>query len=220
MRVLRESADPEVMASVLRKSGWSAQQLDLLPTTRVTQPDMAYSLGVAPITYENYERLKREPSVPLLLTFGKLCNVRDMLVLDDLWREVKGRRYPRTSDLVGLNVPSELRDLIIDDAYDAEVEAGLISALRAAALRAIHHRLDSDAAVDPNPETARVPVASLAAAFDQEAPSQGEFLTRVLEADVEMQSAVRAWVAWELRRLGHPQAARDLPGADRTARRP
>ncbi|WP_159047702.1 hypothetical protein [Streptomyces sp. WM6378] len=184
---------------------------------------MAYSLGVAPITYENYERRRREPSVPLLLTFGKLCNVRDMLVLDDLWREVKGRRYPRTSDLVGLNVPSELRDLIIDDACeaDAEVEAGLISALRAAALRAIHHRLDSDAAVDPNPETARVPVVSLAAAFDQEAPSGGEFLTRVLEAvDVEMQSAVRAWVAWELRRLGHPEAARDLPGADRTARRP
>lgn len=114
MRVLRESADPEVMTSVLRESGWSPQQLALLPTLRVTQPDMAYGLGVASITYEHYERLQREPSVPLLLTFGKLCNVRDTKTLDDLWREVKGRPFPRTSDLVGLDVPSHLRDLIIE----------------------------------------------------------------------------------------------------------
>ncbi|MFI1621853.1 hypothetical protein ACH4VT_33585 [Streptomyces lydicus] len=209
MRVHRESADPAMVAVTLREFGFEA--LDLLPTRRFTQPDMAFALGVSPSAYENYERLVggrplRRPPVATLLLFGAVCGLRDVETLDRLWSQARGSNFPRTSNLVGLDVPDELRDLVLDDARElaARREVRREAALRGAALRAISHQLQHGEG-DPNPYTAELPdaAATLAAAFAPHAPAGGgDLVARAVQAvQPGLQRAVRGWAEWELRRL-------------------
>ncbi|MEU9125122.1 hypothetical protein AB0C96_35700 [Streptomyces sp. NPDC048506] len=221
MRVHRESADPERVGSILHELGF--QELDLLPTKRFTQPDMAFALSVSPITYENYERLvkgtgkpTRRMPVDKLLLFGKLCGLNDVEELDRLWSEARGTNFPRTSNLVGLDVPDELRDLIVDDTSDivARAETRRASALRGAALRVIAHGLQNASGADPNPYTAAFPeaAATLARAFAQDhvrADVGGDVVMRAVRAvEVSLRPTMRDWVDWELRRLDTTPAPR------------
>ncbi|MEU5239744.1 hypothetical protein ACH4UR_25180 [Streptomyces lydicus] len=82
----------------------------------LSQSDMAYALGLS--TSNSYARLeagKNRWSVELLLRFGKLCAISEPAELDHLWKNAKGRPFPRRSDLVGLYVPEDLLDLVLDD---------------------------------------------------------------------------------------------------------
>ncbi|MFE6685023.1 helix-turn-helix transcriptional regulator [Streptomyces sp. NPDC057743] len=209
--MLRKSVDVQQLSArrhELRDGLWT----DFLHTKKsLSQSDMAYLLGVSSGTYEGVERGLKAPSMELLLTFGKICGIRDEGTLDRLWKVSLGRPFPRVSDLVGLRLPDELRDLALADGGGGGAPDAL-PGLRAAALRAISALLDGDAASDANPHTVRLTARCLASAFSAVPSGAGtEEMRRALSTVEEgLRAPCRDWVVWELRRLGCAGCARPL----------
>jgi hypothetical protein len=104
---------------------------------------------------------------------------------------------------------------------EAKAQADTMAALRVAALRAIA-RLDhpDGPRADINPHTPGVSAYALASmlTFDFRGDQVGEDLSRVVHmiaaGKPERREARRDWLAWELGRLGHDDAARAVAALD------
>ncbi|MFK0291931.1 hypothetical protein ACIQU6_15865 [Streptomyces sp. NPDC090442] len=208
---LRKSVDVRQLSArrhELRDGLWT----DFLHAKKtLSQSDMAYLLGVSSGTYEGVERGLKAPSTELLLTFGKICGIRDDATLDRLWKVSLGRPFPRVSDLVGLCLPDELRALALADGGGGE-SPDAVPGVQAAALRAINALLAGDPAADANPHTVRLTARCLASAFSAVSVGAGaEEMVRALSTvEAGLRAPCRDWLVWELRRLGRAGSARRL----------
>ncbi len=110
---------------------------------------------------------------------------------------------------------------MIFKARQDQVQADVMAALRVAALRAITRREHPDGArPDINPHTAGVSAYALASmlTFDTRGEQVSESLSRAVSmiatGNQERFEARRNWIAWELDRLGHEEAARAVRGLE------